>query len=65
LADGEKLYPIQEVFAGAGRMHVIFSTSGIILSARFLLEKDPNLTKKEIREEVMDGKILRKRSGRR
>jgi carbon-monoxide dehydrogenase small subunit len=52
LADGDKLHPIQEAFVIHGGMQCGFCTSGMILSAKALLEKNPNPTEEEIKEGI-------------
>jgi aerobic carbon-monoxide dehydrogenase small subunit len=52
LADGDKLHPIQEAFINHGGMQCGFCTSGMILSAKVLLERNPNPTEEEIRKGI-------------
>ena len=52
LADGDKLHPIQEAFVTHGGMQCGFCTSGMILSAKALLEKNPDPTEEEVREGI-------------
>lgn len=52
LADRDKLHPIQEAFINHGGMQCGFCTSGMILSAKALLEKNPNPTEEEIRRGI-------------
>lgn len=42
LARGEKLHPIQEAFLEAGAVQCGFCTPGMVLSAKALLDADPN-----------------------
>lgn len=50
-ADG-KLTPLQEAFVAADALQCGFCTSGMILSAKLLLDKEPRPTRKAIREAV-------------
>jgi carbon-monoxide dehydrogenase small subunit len=52
LADGDKLHPIQEAFINHGGMQCGFCTSGMILSAKVLLERNPNPSEEEIRKGI-------------
>jgi carbon-monoxide dehydrogenase small subunit len=52
LSDGETLHPIQEAFIKYGGMQCGFCTSGMILSAKVLLEKNPKPTEEEIRRGI-------------
>ena len=49
LAQGDKLHPIQEEFINAGAIQCGFCTPGMILSAKALLDKNPDPTENEIR----------------
>lgn len=49
LAQGDKLHPIQEAFVKYGALQCGFCTSGMILSAKALLDKNPKPSKDEIR----------------
>ncbi len=49
LADGDRLHPIQQAFLEKGGMQCGFCTPGMILSAKALLDENPNPTDKEIR----------------
>ena len=50
LADGGKLHPIQEAFVDAGGLQCGFCTPGMILSAKALLDRNPDPTDEEIRK---------------
>ena len=50
LADGDKLHPKQEAFIAAGAFQCGYCTSGMILTAVALLEKNPKPTDAEIVE---------------
>ena len=49
LADGEKLHPIQKAFSTHGGYQCGFCTSGQMMAAKALLDKNPNPTEKEVR----------------
>jgi len=50
LAQGEKLDPLQEAFLDHGAVQCGFCTSGMILSAKALLDRQPNPSEAEVRE---------------
>lgn len=50
LAQGEKLDPIQEAFLDHGAVQCGFCTGGMILSAKALLDRQPNPSEEEVRE---------------
>ncbi len=50
LAEGGKLHPIQQAFVEVGGMQCGFCTPGMILSAKVLLDQNPNPTDEEIRK---------------
>lgn len=52
LADNEKLHPIQEAFVRHSGMQCGFCTPGMIMSAKALLDNNPNPTETEIRESI-------------
>jgi xanthine dehydrogenase YagT iron-sulfur-binding subunit len=58
LADGEKLHPIQEAFVQHDGMQCGFCTSGVIMSAKVLLDKNPRPSRAEIKE-ALSGNICR------
>ncbi len=49
LADKKGLHPLQEAFIEHGAVQCGFCTSGVILSAKYLLEQNPHPTEREIR----------------
>ena len=49
MAQGDKLHPIQEEFINAGAIQCGFCTPGMILTAKALLDKNPDPTENEIR----------------
>ncbi len=49
LADGEKLHPVQKAFSTHGGYQCGFCTSGQMMAAKALLDKNPNPTEKEVR----------------
>ena len=58
LANGDRLHPVQQAFLDAGAMQCAYCTSGMIMSAVALLERNPNPQAKEIIE-FMDGNVCR------
>ena len=49
LADGEKLHPIQKAFSTHGGYQCGFCTSGQMMSAKALLDKNPKPSPEEVR----------------
>ncbi len=58
LASGDHLHPVQEAFLEVGAMQCAYCTSGMIMSAVALLQKNPNPQEKEI-VDFMDGNVCR------
>ena len=58
LAHGDRLHPVQQAFLDAGAMQCAYCTSGMIMSAVALLDRNPNPQPKEIIE-FMDGNVCR------
>jgi len=58
LADGVKLHPLQESFIEQGAIQCGFCTPGMIMSAKALLDQNPNPTQLEVRE-ALGGNICR------
>jgi aerobic-type carbon monoxide dehydrogenase small subunit (CoxS/CutS family) len=52
VADGDKLHPIQEAMVNHGAIECGFCTSGMVMSAKALLEENPRPTREEIREAI-------------
>ncbi len=52
LATGEGLHPLQEAFIREGAIQCGFCTPGMILSAKHLLDKNPQPSELEIREAI-------------
>ncbi len=52
LADGDKLHPVQEAFVEYGAIQCGFCTPGMILSAKALLDENPDPTEEEVREAI-------------
>jgi carbon-monoxide dehydrogenase small subunit len=52
LSDGETLHPIQEAFVNHSGMQCGFCTPGMIMSAKVLLEENPDPSEAEIREGI-------------
>ncbi len=58
LAEGEKLHPIQEAFVQHDGMQCGFCTSGMIMSVKALLDKNPRPSSREMKE-ALSGNICR------
>jgi nicotinate dehydrogenase subunit A len=58
LASGDQLHPVQEAFLEAGAMQCGYCTSGMIMSAVALLQRNPAPKENEIID-FMDGNICR------
>jgi len=52
LVDGDILHPIQDAFVQKAGMQCGFCTPGMIISAKALLDKNPNPSEQEIREGI-------------
>jgi len=52
LADGDKLHPIQQAFVDHGGVQCGFCTSGMIMSAKALLDQISSPTEEEIRRGI-------------
>ena len=52
LANGKELHPLQEAFIKYGAVQCGFCTPGIILSAKALLDENPDPTEEEVREAI-------------
>jgi carbon-monoxide dehydrogenase small subunit len=52
LVDGDNLHPIQDAFVEQAGMQCGFCTPGMIMSAKALLDKNPNPSEEEIREGI-------------
>jgi carbon-monoxide dehydrogenase small subunit len=52
IADGDRLHPLQEAFVRHGAVQCGFCTSGMILSAKALLDENPSPTEDEVREAI-------------
>jgi len=52
LAEGEKLHPLQESFVKNGGIQCGFCTPGMIMSAKALLDENPNPTTTEVRRAI-------------
>jgi carbon-monoxide dehydrogenase small subunit len=52
LAGGERLHPVQEAFMERAGMQCGFCTPGMIMSAKALLDRNPNPSEAEIREGI-------------
>jgi len=58
LANGEHLHPVQQAFLEAGAMQCGYCTSGMIMSALALLQRNPSPSEGEI-VNFMDGNVCR------
>lgn len=58
LADGNRLHPLQEAFLAEGAMQCGYCTSGMIMSAAALLDRNHDPSQKDI-VDFMDGNICR------
>src|SRR4029453_12529092 len=58
LAPGEELDPVQQAFVEAGAVQCGFCTPGLIVAAHDLLERNPEPTEIQIREEL-SGNVCR------
>ena len=58
LSNGNKLHPVQEAFLAEEAMQCGYCTSGMVMTAAALLEKNPNPTDAEI-VSAMNGNICR------
>ena len=58
LAKGAELHPLQKGFLDHGAFQCGFCTSGMLMSAKALLDENPNPTKEQIKEGI-DGNICR------
>ena len=52
LADGSKLHPLQAAFADFGGAQCGYCTPGILMTAKALLEKEPDPSRERIREAI-------------
>ncbi|UCB48698.1 MAG: (2Fe-2S)-binding protein [Deltaproteobacteria bacterium] len=52
LVDGDNLHPIQDAFVQQAGMQCGFCTPGMIISAKAILDKNPNPSEEEIREGI-------------
>ncbi|GAI01174.1 unnamed protein product [marine sediment metagenome] len=58
LASGAELHPLQKAFLDHGAFQCGFCTPGMLMSAKVLLDENPNPTKEQIKEGI-DGNICR------
>lgn len=58
LAKGDQLHPVQQAFLDVGAMQCAYCTSGMIMSAVALLQRNPNPQPNEI-VDFMDGNVCR------
>jgi aerobic carbon-monoxide dehydrogenase small subunit len=57
-AKGDTLHPIQEAFVEQGAIQCGYCTPGMILSAKYLLDKNPEPTESQIRQ-ALSGNLCR------
>ncbi len=50
LSDGDRLHPLQEAFMDLGALQCGYCTSGFLLTAKALLDENPNPSEEEIRD---------------
>lgn len=53
LRQGDRLHPVQQAFVENSGMQCGFCTPGFVLSAKVLLEQNPNPTREQIREALL------------
>ena len=58
MADGDKLHPIQQAFIDHGAVQCGYCTPGMIMSARALLDENPNPTEDAVRQ-ALRGNLCR------
>ena len=59
LSDGIHLHPIQQAFVDAGAVQCGFCIPGMIMSAKALLDQNPNPTEEEIRNNGISNNLCR------
>ena len=52
VAEGDKLHPIQQAMIDHGAIECGFCTPGMVMSAKALLNENPNPTREEVREAI-------------
>jgi carbon-monoxide dehydrogenase small subunit len=52
VADGDSLHPIQEAMVEHGAIECGFCTPGMVMSAKALLDENPNPTREDVREAI-------------
>lgn len=58
LADGSELHPLQNAFADHGGSQCGYCTPGILMTAKHLLDREPNPTDEQIKE-ALSGNLCR------
>lgn len=59
LSLGANLHPIQQAFIDAGAVQCGYCTPGMVMSAKALLDKNPNPTEEEIRSQGISNNLCR------
>lgn len=59
LSDGTALHPIQQAFIDAGAVQCGYCTPGMVMSAKALLDQNPNPTEEEIRNNGISNNLCR------
>lgn len=59
LSNGTKLHPIQQAFIDAGAVQCGYCTPGMVISAKAFLDKIPEPTEEQIREEGIFNNLCR------
>ncbi len=58
LRDGPRLHPLQEAFADHGAAQCGYCTSGMLLAAKWLLDRNPGATREQIAQ-ALSGQLCR------
>jgi carbon-monoxide dehydrogenase small subunit len=58
MAAGQRLDPVQEAFAACHGLQCGFCTPGMMMTARWLLDRNPDPTEEEVREAI-SGQVCR------
>ena len=52
LSEGTRLHPIQQAFIDAGAVQCGYCTPGMVMSAKALLDKNPDPTEEDVRRSI-------------